>query len=370
MNKVITKSLVSVLAATSMILNACSIEESSVERKPAKQTSGFSSAEKLGSSGKVIDNPSPSSSPTAEPGKKDDKKDDDKKDDDKKDDDKKVVEDDKHVKGDVGQSSTDKTPPTVKPGSGSELCKWFDPKQIDFAEVVPGGPADVAIPITKFRHTGNFESGNFVFTATVYVNRDKVASLDPKNGKKTEYVIMIMDTESSACYALGSLKVAAPRSHGGCFSMTTKIKMADGSEKAIGLLSKGEKVLNPLTGKSQEIVNLIEGPEADKAMYEIGYGSAKVTVTENHPFMTSKGLRAAKNLKNGDLVIDEAGKFVALNVANKLAVNPAQVVRNITLAGDNTEKAHMVLADGIVTGDLYLQKKLEKKSNVASMAAK
>jgi|GEM_PF-1991752 len=356
MNKVITKSLVCVLAATSVLLNACSIEETTVQRKPARQTSGFSSSEKLGSSGKAVDNPTPLITPAPEPKKIDDSSDN------------KVVEDDKQV-DDVAQSSKGGDQPATKPGAGSELCKWFDPNKIDFSEVVPGGPADVAIPITKFRHNGNFESGNFVFTATVYVNKDKVASLDPKNGKKTEYVIMIMDTDSSACYALGSLKVAAPRSHGGCFSMSTKIKMADGSEKAIGLLSKGEKVFNPLTGKSQEIVNLIEGPEADKAMYEVGYGNAKVTVTENHPFMTNKGLRAAKNLKNGDLVVDADGKFVALNVVNKLAVNPAQVVRNITLAGDNTEKAHMVLADGIVTGDLYLQKKLEKKI-VTSVAAK
>jgi hypothetical protein len=263
-------------------------------------------------------------------------------------------------------------------GKGSddqEVCRWFDPKEIDFAEEIPGAPAGLNIPINRYRSNGRFESGNFFFEFKVYHNGEENNEIGPKtsldtfrSAKVATFVAIIMDANSSDCYALASLKQASRRDHSGCFAMSTNIRMADGKDRPIALLKKGDRVLNPITGKAVPIIRVIEGPEA-KPMLEIGYKNAKVSVTEKHPFLTKNGLKAAKDLKKGEQVLGVDGKFHPVTTFNVLPIDPAQVVRNITLGDMSTDPiAHMVLADGVVTGDLYLQMSLEK--SIMSTASK
>jgi hypothetical protein len=258
------------------------------------------------------------------------------------------------------------TPPDPNDDEGDGNCRWFDPANINFAEEIPGAPAGLLIPINKYMSNGRFESGNFLFTIAVYHNGDdgqigSNISLDPfRKAKKAEYVAIIMEANSSSCYALASLKKAEGRDHSGCFAMSTQIRMADGKDRPIALLKKGDRVLNPMTGKSVPVIRVIEGPEV-RPLIEVGYKTASVKVTEKHPFMTITGLKAAKDLKEKELVLHSDGKFYPINKLKTLPIDSKQLVRNITLGDMSTDPiAHMVLADGVVTGDLFLQNSLEK----------
>jgi hypothetical protein len=265
-----------------------------------------------------------------------------------------------------GSNGKGTPPPDTDDEEGDGNCRWFDPANVNFAEEIPGAPAGLMIPINKYMSNGRFESGNFLFTIAVYHNGDdgqigSNVSLEPfRKAKKSEYVAIIMEANSSSCYALASLKKAEGRDHNGCFAMSTKIRMADGKDRPIALLKKGDRVLNPMTGKSVPVIRVIEGPEI-RPMIEVGYKTASVKVTEKHPFMTLTGLKAAKDLKDKELILDADGKFYPINKLKTLPIDSKQLVRNITLGDMSTDPiAHMVLADGVVTGDLFLQNSLEK----------
>jgi len=178
----------------------------------------------------------------------------------------------------------------------------------------------------------------------------------------------------------------------GCFSPETSIAMADGTSKAIVNIKPGDLVLNPVTKKGVRVKYPTMGPEAIP-MWKIGFGTAAVVVTEGHPMVVSNGnqesewtalsglflrsglrnapkvkqpesfdIRQARNLKVGDLVLAADGEYHAVNLVQQLPVAKDQVVINLMLDVDSAEmRDHMLLADGVVTGDLYLQERLEKK---------
>ena len=124
-------------------------------------------------------------------------------------------------------------------------------------------------------------------------------------------------------------------------------------------------IRNPVTKKAMEVESVVSGPEADKAMYKIGYNGKTVVVTQTHPFATELGVRAAMHLKVGDKVLSEDGSYKALDQVVKMKINPSQVVKNLTIKNAKTVIDHMVEADGVVTGDLYLQKQINNSLNAS-----
>ena len=90
-------------------------------------------------------------------------------------------------------------------------------------------------------------------------------------------------------------------------------------------------------------------------------------VTDSHPLAVKGGIKMAKDVTEADYMFDDKGVIHKVTTAKKLAVNPNQVVVNIRLeskSGDPMQ--HMVLADGIVSGDLYLQRKMENPAQTAA----
>ena len=100
-------------------------------------------------------------------------------------------------------------------------------------------------------------------------------------------------------------------------------------------------------------------------MYRIGYGGKSVVVTQTHPFQTKVGIQAAKHLRLGDKVLTASGDFIALEKVEKLPINPTQVVKNLSIKNAKSTVDHMVEADGVVTGDLYLQKMINERLNAS-----
>ncbi len=260
-------------------------------------------------------------------------------------------------KGDPSQSNDGKTP---NPG----ICAWFNPAQPDYAEEIPGAPDGLAVPIKNYWAVGNWEGDHFVFPLVVYHNGNEPTAGNQsltKDGfrNNSKYTVVITNGKSAACAAVATKNEAGGRNHSGCFAMTTRIKMADGSERVIAHLQKGDLVFNPITKKAASIVEIVEGPETDKPMITLGYSGKRLTVTTDHPFATEIGLRSAAELSLGSKILTADGSYQAVDSYVVQAINASQVVRNIVLdgmSGDNLQ--HMVMADGIVTGDLYLQRQL------------
>lgn len=161
--------------------------------------------------------------------------------------------------------------------------------------------------------------------------------------------------EQSACFICVNMRV------GGCFDPETLIKMADGTDKKASEIRKGDKVFNPVTKKSYEILSAIQSGE-DKPLFEITTKNGTVKVTETHPVLSNKGSVMANKLKVGDSLISAEGKETAITKIQVLPVKSGQQVVNFILDGESEKfDDHQVLANGIVTGDLFVQKSINKE---------
>ena len=76
-----------------------------------------------------------------------------------------------------------------------------------------------------------------------------------------------------------------------CFVPTTKIKMADGTEKYIANITVGEEVLSAI-GRSSKVTGVIVTKLGDRVLY--GFADAEPFATEDHPFLTNKGWSSYK----------------------------------------------------------------------------
>ena len=140
---------------------------------------------------------------------------------------------------------------------------------------------------------------------------------------------------------------------GECFDTNTLLTLADGTKKKVEDIDVGEKVLNPVTGRSMKVVRTIERLESE-SLIELGYDSYRLHVTQPHPVKTSKGVKRASKLDLNDFVLGDDNKFHQLTILRQLPANP-QTVKNFEFHGhSNKPDDHMVLSDGIVTGDLIL----------------
>jgi len=144
---------------------------------------------------------------------------------------------------------------------------------------------------------------------------------------------------------------------GGCFTSDTQIQMANGSMKLASEIQENDYVFNPHYSTGVRVQKVVKGPEK-KALYLVYLGSKKVEVTEDHPFLTSRGWMQAMALKKGDKLLGN-GKPVFVSQVKKLRYKGPQDVWNFELDTDDP-MAHVVIANGIPTGDLVTQLELKK----------
>lgn len=151
------------------------------------------------------------------------------------------------------------------------------------------------------------------------------------------------------------------RNNDGCFDESTFIRMADGSDRKITHLKKGEFVFNPVTQLPAKIVKLTIGPEM-KHLLNVKVGQRMVKVTDTHPFMTRRGWVQAKDLRKGEEILNGKNSFDAVQSVELGEFG--RTVVNLALEGPaNQPELHYVLADGVVTGDLVIQNMLQMKAS-------
>ena len=146
--------------------------------------------------------------------------------------------------------------------------------------------------------------------------------------------------------------------HIGCFPYGVKIGLADGSSKEVENIAAGDLLANPVTGKPSRVKKIIESPE-DQPLVHFGYDDTTVTTTQTHPVFTRDGLKKASDLSLNDFIRGADGQLHKLTVLDQVPINEGQTVVNFILeTASADEESHLILSDGIVTGDMELQAKL------------
>ena len=151
----------------------------------------------------------------------------------------------------------------------------------------------------------------------------------------------------------------------GCFDAETQILMGDGkTTQRVKELRVGDLVWNPARGHAARIARTRSGPEL-APLVTVTVGERRVVVTGKHPLPTSHGLVAADGLREGEwltLAGGERGQITKIERSESPSKpDAAPLVFNISLEAVGLDpRDHMVVAGGIVTGDLDLQEAMEE----------
>lgn len=159
----------------------------------------------------------------------------------------------------------------------------------------------------------------------------------------------------------------APRTDG-CFAKGTEIQLPAGKTAKIETLN-GNDVVLLADGRSALIEKIVVGPEAEPMVTFETTNGKSVTVTSKHPMMTERGLVKAQDVKISDkLLTAKAGEFVALSSVRRHITKDQ--VYNFELKGGKRDEDHLVIANGLATGELFLQKRLSLKSPSPALASR
>ncbi len=137
----------------------------------------------------------------------------------------------------------------------------------------------------------------------------------------------------------------------GCLEERTKIRMADGSQKEIRDIARGDEILLS-NGQTAPAGTIWQGDE--DGYYRIRtVNGLEVKASKTHPFLTSRGFKAAEDLVQGKdilMVWDEAGRCMKEEaIAEAKEMKGMIKVYNISLGGGQ------MIANGIVCGDMEQQ---------------
>ncbi|RYE59554.1 MAG: hypothetical protein EOP48_00455 [Sphingobacteriales bacterium] len=155
-------------------------------------------------------------------------------------------------------------------------------------------------------------------------------------------------------------ELVGARTDCGCFEANTMILMGDGTEQEVSAIRAGDIVYNPKTGRNQAVKQVIAGPEV-KQLLTLSVKGRLLTVTVDHPFLAMKGLKRADELQIGEMIVhgDTTVQIDDLSAEERGLTEVDPIVWNFELEGDSIDENHYVLANGVMTGDLYIQRKLK-----------
>lgn len=164
-------------------------------------------------------------------------------------------------------------------------------------------------------------------------------------------------TDGSACHSC----VCARARGSGCFDPETKLSVKDRGEVEAREIKAGDLLLNPKTQQYSKVENIIEGPE--KELYLLTFNvdgvERSTKLSAEHVLVTERGYVRTKDIVGSDKLLLENGKFIPLGSIAK--VPASKVVNFIVNSDSNVPDQHLIVSDGIVTGDLWLQNNLDKK---------
>lgn len=160
----------------------------------------------------------------------------------------------------------------------------------------------------------------------------------------------------NSCFVCGLI-----RWHKGCFPPGVKIVMGDGSEtKKVEEVSAGDLIWNPVLKKAAKILRISEGPEK-KDIVVIQAGALTLRVSSEHPVLTNKGMLQAQHVAVGASVTDSSGVQHNVSAVSREKATPGLTVINFILERSASEHDGLLVADGMIVGDLLIQHSLAEK---------
>lgn len=140
-----------------------------------------------------------------------------------------------------------------------------------------------------------------------------------------------------------------------CFAEGTQIAMADGSTKAIEQIVKGDEVKNPNTGKPQRVLATTV-LDFDGSLRRIEAQGKTLRVTPNHPVLSDDGILPAHELGAMTNVISGLNGLHDIQASVSDEEPKKQKVYNLLLESSSEKlEDHLLVADGIIVGDLAVQ---------------
>lgn len=272
-------------------------------------------------------------------------------------------------KGDPGQTPVQTKPdpidePDVVVELPAEACPYFDPDQPTFVikkDQFAAGLPPMDVPSTHIQGDLQADNETYIGAFSLFLNPNALWTLtwDGKAGRVPhDYTLVVVGASNDKCTAYLKFVKQNPRTLNGCFASDTMIRMANGKDQMIAGITAGDMVLNPVTKKATRVAEVIKGPET-KPMWKVGFGGREMIITELHPVPVKGGLKQAKDVTTADYIYDDNGIIHRVTSAEALPVKPNTIVYNVRLEGSTTVTAeHMVLANGLVSGDLFLQRKM------------
>ncbi|MCK6684336.1 MAG: hypothetical protein L6R30_18190 [Thermoanaerobaculia bacterium] len=182
-------------------------------------------------------------------------------------------------------------------------------------------------------------------------------------GGTTDFRSEIIVTAGNRTYKLED------RVYAGCLDGRTPIRLHDGRDVPIEDLTPGEFVMDPVTGRANEIAMVVRGPES-QPLIRLQTDDAAVLLTSGHPVLCAEGIRRAADLRQGDAVLEANGAPTLILAASRVPPREGQQVYNLSFKRlDRQAGWSFMLAGGLITGDHDLQQALCRVQGAAPSRA-
>jgi hypothetical protein len=148
---------------------------------------------------------------------------------------------------------------------------------------------------------------------------------------------------------------SCPLSNHGCFDPAATILLEGGTLVEASDVKVGDRIFNSLSGRTFAVKRVLVGPE-NLPMVEMGFDGHLLRVTQEHPVLTSDGMKRASTVKVGDRIVDAAGKERVLEYVRLAEIVEGQRVVNFELDVDSSDPIdRLIIADNMISGDLVVQ---------------
>lgn len=157
------------------------------------------------------------------------------------------------------------------------------------------------------------------------------------------------------CGSMRCYSGACPPGNIGCFDPGTQILLEGGKLVPASDIRVGDRLYNPLSGRSFAVRRILVGPE-EIPMVELGFDGHLLKVTQDHPLLTRDGMKRANTVRVGDIIVDASGNEQVLDYVRLAEIIPGQKAINFELDVDSKDPIdRLIVSDNIASGDLAVQ---------------
>jgi hypothetical protein len=158
---------------------------------------------------------------------------------------------------------------------------------------------------------------------------------------------------ANSCFVCGQTRTV-----GGCFPPGVRITTGDGStSQRVEEIRAGDLLWNPVLKRGFKVITISEGPERNDLVV-VRAGAQILRMTTEHPVLTKGEMKQAIQLTRGETVIDHSGHEVTIEAITREPASPGLSVINFVMERSGNKDDGILIADGLVVGDLTIQRRL------------